>query len=137
MEKVSMEKVSMEKVSMEKVSMETVVDDKILADYERVYGTFEFKGKTYVPTDDAYLDNNSEGYAAYFANAVMLGAEIDKEFHIVSGSRIEWKITNENAEESCDACDWDKDIVNVQDDISDIYRLIFAIVRTNSIKLVL
>lgn len=58
----------------------------------------------FILTDEAYLDNDNYGNAAYFAHAVKLGDEIeDGEAKLYL---VQFEITNPETEDASEACDW-------------------------------
>jgi hypothetical protein len=64
------------------------------------FGTVIFEGRLLYLQQDAYLDNDANGEAAYFASAIDEKEEFMYE--------IKWQIINEDCQDESDACDWDK-----------------------------
>ena len=82
-------------------------------DMEKKFGSVEFEGAKYILIQDAYLDNEGYGEAAYFANAIKVGDTQDNGY--VPVYTVEWGIINPETEDEADACDWDTP-ADVRDD---------------------
>lgn len=103
----AMERSGKEQIKMTTLKMATEIKGVALSKIAAKTGTLEAFNETYVILDDAYLENNKFGGAAYFANAVKINDEIDEEGYAPL-YQVEWKITNSEAEDGSDACDWDE-----------------------------
>lgn len=102
---------------MKKVTKNTIVklydDQKFVAVKDAM--TVEYEGETYVLLNQAtvepwYTDSNGNEVDRYVASAIRMGDPIVKEFGITFTERymVTWDITNPEAEEHSEACDWDE-----------------------------
>lgn len=73
---------------------------------EKRFGSVKFEGTKYIIIDDVYMANrDAYGDAVYRANAIKDGDAPDGGYLPVY--EVEWEISNPQAEDEADACDWD------------------------------
>jgi hypothetical protein len=72
--------------------------DVLAKDNNNICTDIQYEGKKIYLVQDSYFDNDNWGDACAFADAI----DVDGNLY-----RVKWEITNPDAEDGSDACDWD------------------------------